>query len=159
MRRDFIVNYSEFINQRIINKNGESGEVVFFSEDHITVRYPTGEKTYNPEVAMKNGFLLFADEKYQQLYNDELENKEMLKKNREEVVRKIDADRPTKIKRVNKLNEQYEQKIRILRGLFGSDFVYPPYVEFLKKYKELITKKLDIFHCYYLFHPYEYKYR
>ena len=156
--RLLMLNYQEFLKAQIINKNGETGEVVSFDEDRITIRYQEGEKVYNPEVAMRNGFLSFVDERLKRQYSDELAYKDKMKKQREELIRKIDADRPIKIKRVNKINKQYEEKMRVLWGLFGRDFVYPPYVKFLKNYKDLITKPEDIFKKLFRYYEYGYKY-
>ena len=153
-----MLNYNDFIGHKIINKNGELGEVVSFNIDHLVIAYQTGKKTYNPEVAVRNGFLSFVDEDLKHQYDEELVNKDIVKKQKEEIARKIDADRPIKIQRVNKINDQYERKIRVLQSLFGKDFIYPPYVKFLRKYKDLIKAKDSLFRCVYLFHPYAYKY-
>jgi len=152
------VNYNAFIGSKIINKNGEQGEVVSFTKDRIVIAYLGGEKTYNPEVAIRNGFLSFVDEELSRLYNEELNNKDIVKKEQEEIARKIDAERPIKIQRVNKLNQQYIEKIRVLQALFGDDFIYPPYVEFIKKYKELIKIKKSIFEEFSDYWRFGYKY-
>ena len=153
------VNYNAFIGSKIINKNGEQGEVVSFTKDRIVIAYPGGEKTYNPEVAIRNGFLSFVDEELSRQYSEELNNKDKAKKEQEEIAKRIDADRPIKIQRVNKLNQQYVEKIRVLQALFGDDFIYPPYVEFVKKYKELIKVKKSIFEEFSDYWRFGYKYQ
>ena len=131
-------NYNDFINAKIINKNKEEGIVTSFDKDHIVIAYQTGEKTYNPEIAIKNGFLLFVDEGLNTLYQQELNEKNEAQKQYEELVKKIDENRPIKMKRARALHKKYLKKLDIIRSLFGGDFVYPPYEKFMKEYKDIL---------------------
>ena len=153
-----MLNNNEFFKAKIINKNGESGEVVSMDEDHIIIAYLGGEKTYNPDVAIRNGFLSFVDASLQARYSEYLMNKDKALKEKEEMKKKVDADRAVKIKRVNKINKQYERKMCVLQTLFGSDFIYPPYVKFIKNYKDLITRPEDFYRKFYRYYQYGYKY-
>ena len=44
--------------KKVVNKNNEVGVVLSFDNDHIIVKYPNDEKTYKPDIALKQVFLL-----------------------------------------------------------------------------------------------------
>ena len=134
-----MINYMLFINQKIMNKNGEEGVVISFVNERVIVSYSGAEKTYNPEVAFGNGFLSFVDDKFAKLYQDEMIAKKAIAKIKEETIKKIDENRPIKIKRVNEIYAKLSKKYSILQVLFGKDLFYPPYEKFVKEYKDLIN--------------------
>ena len=132
------MNKEQFLNKEIINKNNEKGVVIFFDDEHIVVKYQNEEKTYNPTVAFKNKFLSFLDKSLNLLIDKELFNKEESKVQQEQVAQN---NHKIAINRYKKINEHYKKiarKYSIMQSLFGSDFRYPPFFEFLKKYKYYI---------------------
>lgn len=139
------MDYLKFINKRVTNKYGEEGIVMSFDKDYLLIRYEEGEKKYQTETVLKNKFLSFID--------DDL-NKEidiyLLDKEQQDALSNEDIKKNHKIaiERNKKVNEHFlklEKKNKEMKMLFGKDFLYPPYVEFLKKYKGLIRKEDTIF--------------
>ena len=135
------MNYKDYINQEIVNKNNEIGIVVDFTETCITVQYPNGKKSYNPDIAFRNGFLSFSDNKIQALVNEGTSIKESIEKAKEQ---EIEDNRRQYLARRAKVNETFQRlnkKYMVLVSLFGDDFYYPPYAEFIKKYEKLIDDR------------------
>lgn len=135
------MNYQDFINQMVINQNKESGVVIAFDIEHIIIQYENITKTYNGDIAFKTGFLKFINPKYQQIISEYLLNQESLNKKKEEIA---NNNQERCIKRHHKIDETYQmlkKKNKVLLYLFGSDFIYPPYQEFKKKYKQQISQK------------------
>ena len=143
------MDYSVLINKTIRNKNGQEGIVVAFNNEHIVVRYSNVEKTYNPDVAFKNGFLCFVDEPLNKLMFEETADKENKRLQREQ---EFENNNKAAVKRVNQINKTYKtllKKSRMMQSLFGSDFEYPPLVEFIKKYRLFINKEKGLFDNHY----------
>lgn len=141
-----------FMNKEIINKNNEKGIVVSFDDTYIVIKYQNEEKTYNPNIAFKNGFLSFIDKDLNNLLMEDVKNEEDKKIKEEELAVN---NRKKTVARIKKLREVYWDlsfKNRRLKKLFGSDFVYPPLVEFIKKHKKYfvdIKKERKYVRCYY----------
>ena len=73
-------------------------------------------------------------------------DKELLNKEESEQLHEQVAQNNHKIaiNRYKKINEHYKKisrKNRAMQALFGSDFKYPPYVEFVKKYRCYIDNR------------------
>jgi len=132
---------NELVNKEIINKNGDKGIIVSFDGENIVVEYPKETKTYNLDVAFKSGFLSFSDDKYNQRMVQELSAKEELEKQKEETYKNNSKISINRRKKVNETYKILSQKGRVLKGLFGSDFEYPPLKKFVKRYRFLIEEK------------------
>ena len=133
------MDYTLFINKEIINKNNIKGIVISFDKEHIVIRYESDEKTYNPDIAFKSKFLSFVDDSLNTLIEENLFNKEQ-----EQIQKEVTAkdNRRKAVNRTKKVREMYtklERKNRMMMSLFGRDFLYPPYIEFKKKYIGLIN--------------------
>ena len=133
------MNKEQFLNKEIVNKNNEKGVVIFFDDEHIVVKYQNEEKTYNPTVAFKNKYLSFLDNSLNLLIDKNLLNKEESKLQYEQTAKN---NHKIAINRYKKINEHYKKissKNRVMQALFGSDFKYPPFYAFVKKYKNYIN--------------------
>ncbi len=139
------MDYSIFINQKIINKNSEEGVVTFFNENSVSVKYQTCEKSYNPNVAFKNRFLKFVDDSLNELIDKALLEREACEKQEAVEIEKNNQDAIKRVKLINKQFKALARKNAIMKSLFGSDFDYPPFIEFQQKYRLLINKKKDLF--------------
>ena len=135
------MDFQEFINQKVINKKQEEGIVVSFDKEHIVVQYEEVTKNYNPDVALKNGFLSFVDsnlqgkiKQYYVLQTEEEEKDKELKSKTAKVATRRNKDVIEKHKRL-------VRKAWYLQGFFGPDFIYPPLEEFEKKYNKLLIKR------------------
>lgn len=132
------MNFELFKEKEIVNQNNERGLVVSFDEEHITVRYENNEKTYNSIISLSNKFLMFLDKNL----NDEIE-KYLLDKSQQKTKEEKQAQNNNQIvvKRNKKIIKTYERlliKNRVMKSLFGNDFLYPPYEQFKKKYRLII---------------------
>ena len=133
------MNYSNFINKQIINKNNQIGTVISFDKEHIVIKYDSSEKTYNPDIALKNGFLTFIDDELNQLIKEDLDHKEIIIKEKEEIKKSNNQKCTARRKQIRKMFKDLYKKYKLLQSLFGYDFIYPPYEEFKKKYKYMFT--------------------
>ena len=143
------MDYRVLINKTIRNKNGQVGIVVSFDEQHVVVRYGEVEKTYNPDVAFKNGFLCFTDETLNQLIYEESAVKEVQQRQQE---LEFENNNKAAVKRITHINKTFKtllKKSQVMKSLFGSDFEYPPLIEFVKKYRLFINKEKGLFNDYY----------
>ena len=134
------MNYNDFLNKQVANKNKQVGVVLSFDNEHIIVKYPNDEKTYHPDIAFKTGFLTFKNKSLKRIIDQDLLDKDIATKKKEEEL--AENCRKYLIRR-NKVNETYKRmyiKNRMLLALFGKDFIYPPMKEFEKKYKHLIDR-------------------
>ena len=132
------MNYKQFLNKKVISKNNEQGVVTKFDDEHISIKYLDKEITYNFEISLKNKFLIFADANLQSLIDKYLLNEEDKKLQKEKL---FEDNNKIAIKRNKTITEQHKklfQKYKELCFLFGKDFIYPPYKEFVKKYRYLI---------------------
>ena len=142
------MNYKDFLNAKVVNKNNEEGVVLAFDKEHVVVKYSNDEKTYNPDVAFKTGFLFFENKQLQQLISDDLSIKEEIAKQAEEAQKESERKDLARRKKVNEEYKKLSIKNNILLSLFGADFEYPPFKDFEKKYKHLIVKKRTILDSY-----------
>ncbi len=136
-----MINYHDFLNQRIISKNGEVGIVTSFDEDRIVVMYQAGAKAYRSEVAFKTGFLSFQSETLKREIDLDLLAKERAAKKKEEEIAENHRKYLARRKEANEIYKATWQKNRVLLSLFGADFVYPPLKEIEKRYGNLLDKK------------------
>lgn len=139
------MDYKQFINQTIINSYDEKGIVVGFDDTYIVIKYKNEEKTYNRDIAFSNGFLAFTKKSLNLLINQDMNDKEELKKKRKEEIEKNNQFQLERRKKANRHYKKLSAKNRVMKALFGADFIYPPYVEFKKKYKNVIED--DSFYC------------
>lgn len=143
------MDYASFLNQEIINKSNELGVVTSFDKERIKVRFKDREASFNPQVAFKNKFLTFKSQELNALAEFEFVAKEEEKAKAQEVAQKVAMDR---YKKVNKRFQELKRKVRVLKVLFGNDFIYPPFEELKKQYHLIIEEEewLPIpYHAYY----------
>lgn len=130
--------YKDFINKKIINKNNEEGVIQSYDKDYIVIKYSNSEKTYSSNIAFSSGFLTIKDDSLMNQVNEnQLQIKELNKK-KEETIKETNRKYLLRKKKVNETYKWLLTKSQKLRALFGPDFIYPPLVEFEKKYKYLI---------------------
>lgn len=135
------MNYNDFINKQVINKNNEIGIVLSFDEINIVIKYPSEEKTYSPDVAFKTKFLIFKEDKLKNLIDQELHKKDVETQEKQNQIADFEKKYLIRKKKINETYDKLVQKNRTLLSLFGNDFIYPPLVEFEKKYKYYIDKR------------------
>ena len=144
------MNYQPFLNQIVVNKEKQQGTVISINEDQVIInypdiRYPNDEKTYNTKIAFKNGYLSFTNDDLNTLMSSiiisgekEIEKqKAFINKNHDVIVKRHHL--------IIKQNQELKKKLKILKQLFGDDFIYPPYVEFMKKYGKIIPRKNSLY--------------
>ena len=134
------MNYKQFLNKEIINKNNERGVVTSFDHQYLVVRYQKEEKTYNPDIAFKSQFITFIDDGLNIAVKEYLLNKEKENKQDQELAEAIHKNIVTKNKRIMDYYDKISEKNGVLHVLFGGDFIYPPFVNFVKKYWQIISK-------------------
>ena len=144
-RRLYLLMRSEnYIKEKVINKKGETGSLLSVDDEHVVVAYGDKEITYSTKVAFLNKFLSFVDPLLNRLMEEELNDKEREIKEKEDRLEKCRKDA---IDITNRINEDYKKvakKNNIMCFLFGGDFEYTPFKDFMKKNKHRIREK-DIF--------------
>ena len=133
------MNFKEYINQQVINKNNEVGKVISLSDDHIVIEYEEASKTYNPSITFTNHFISFVNQSLNKSFEEYLKNKESLEKQKVEEIKNIQKKYIDKKQKVNKKYDELCYKDYVLKYIFGKDFVYPPLKEFEKKYQKMIN--------------------
>ena len=136
--------YKQYLDKKVINKYGEEGCVIEYDGVYIVIGYDNKVKTYNLEVAIKNGFIRFVDEELDSSSKEEVDMKLEQKEQEKEAILETNRKEINKIKRVFNTYKDLSEKNYMMQRLFGYDFIYPPYVEFMKKYRhvhELANKK------------------
>lgn len=135
--------YKKFVNKPIINQNNENGLVLLFDLDRIVIQYASTEKAYSPKVAFNTGFLRFIDKNLQQWVMQSLIDQDMaVKKEKEEIA----EDKRKYLAKKKEARKEYLRmyiKYGYLLRLFGTDFIYPPFVKMKKKYEKYSGKKTD----------------
>ena len=134
------MNREQFLNHEVINKNNQKGIVISFNERYIVIRYQDGDKTYNPDLAFKNGFLSFVGNNLNSLISNDLQSKDNAKAQKEKAIQKTKKEAIQRVKWINDRYQKLMKKWRYLKELFGSDFIYPPLEEFKKQYGPYINK-------------------
>ena len=140
--------FNSFINQQVKNINDEVGVVTSIDPEHIVVKYSQVEKTYNTEIVFKNEFLSFLNDELNQLIDDYVNHRVQQEEEKQQL---FNDNKEAAIVRQHKVNELYNKismKYSFMKCLFGSDFIYPPYEEFIRKYKHLIHKRTFNFKLY-----------
>ena len=134
------MNYSDFIGKNALAPGEEKGIVVSFDKKFVTLDIQGVLKTYAWDIAYRKGNLRFEDPSLNEIIDLELGLKEKQEKENEELVKR-------KAEEYNKVREwainEYKTlapKNKIMKRLFGNDFLYPPYVKFMKKYGHLIPE-------------------
>lgn len=133
------MNYKQFINQVTINSNNERGVVSSFDDEHIVIRYENNEKTYNQETAFSKKFLRFENNILNQIIKNDINKRNIQEMKNQQI---INRNEKAARKRNRRILEEYEfisSKNKTLQRLFGKDFLYPPYLEFVKKNRLLIN--------------------
>lgn len=149
------MNYNDFLNKQIINKNNETGVVLSFDKEHIVIKYSADVKMYSSDIAFRTGFLTFKNKNLKKLIEQDLLEKDIAAKKKEEEQAENHRKYLARRKKVNETYKRMCAKNRMLLALFGRDFIYPPLKEFEKKYKHLIDKSSKyryLSSCYFLGH-------
>ena len=128
------------INQEVLNSNSEKGIVISFDEEHIIIKYPNKEATYVTDIVLKNGFITFINPQLNKLVEEYKESKKQEELDKQAIKEKIEENAIELRKRINEMYKKLYYKNGIMKALFGYDFLYPPYNEFKKKYKNVITE-------------------
>ncbi len=135
-----MLDYTQFIGQQIVNKDGQIGKVIVFNKERIKVGYEKEEKLYSPDIAFKCGAIKFVEGTLNQLINQDIEDKDKTNQVKEQKVAKINQEAKVKIKKAIDRYKELDKKVYILKQLFGQDFIYPPMVEFQKKYPYIVAE-------------------
>ena len=135
------MNYNQLINKEVINKNNQKGVVVSCDSQYIVVKYQNEEKTYNPDIAFKSKFITFTDDNLNRLIEGDLSDKAKVDNYNQELIETIHKSVVTKNKKILDYYDKISEKNGVLQVLFGGDFLYPPYINFLKKYYRVIGNK------------------
>ena len=130
------MDYNDFINKEVINKNNEVGIVLSFSKDYVYIKYQSEEKTYNPLLAFRSHYLSFTNKDYQTLIEQYIEENE----SNDNDIKKMKVQYLNRKKKINETYEMLKKKNKILISLFGRDFIYPPKRDFENKYKNIIDE-------------------
>ena len=136
--------YNQFINQEVINKNGDKGIVVGLTDERITIDFSTGQEMYKPDIAFKSSFIKFVDETMNSEMMKIINNDKEEEIKHQAVIDKINRDAIKRNKRASEMYIELEKKDKALKRLFGGDFVYPPFERFKKKFPHAKRKKTDI---------------
>ena len=136
--------YNQFINQQIINKNGDKGIVVGLTDERITIDFSTGQEMYKPDIAFKSSFIKFVDEAMNSEMMEIINNDKEEETKHQAVIDKINRDAIKRNKRASEMYIELEKKDKALKRLFGGDFIYPPFERFKKKFPHAKRKKTGI---------------
>ena len=136
--------YNQFINQQIINKNGDKGIVVGLTDERITIDFSTGQEMYKPDIAFKSSFIKFVDETMNSEMMKIINNDKEEETKHQAVIDKINRDAIKRNKRASEMYIELEKKDKALKRLFGGDFIYPPFERFKKKFPHAKRKKSDL---------------
>ncbi len=120
--------------------SNEEGVVTSFDETYIIVKFISEEKKYRWDVAFISKSLSFIDKELNKTIYVELLRREGIRNAKEDALKEIKKEAIAKVKHINELYEKLSLKNEMMKCLFGSDFLYPPYVNFKKKYKGMITE-------------------
>ena len=135
------MNYNQLINKEVINKNNQKGVVVSINPQYLVVKYQNEEKTYNPDIAFKSKFITFTDDNLNRLIEGDLSDKAKADNYNQELIEAIHKSVITKNKRILDYFDKISEKNGVLQVLFGGDFLYPPYTNFIKKYYHIIGNR------------------
>ena len=136
--------YNQFINQEVINKNGDKGIVVGLTDERITIDFLAGQEMYKPDIAFKSSFIKFVDETMNSEMMKIINNDKEEETKHQAVIDKINRDAIKRNKRASEMYIELEKKDKALKRLFGGDFIYPPFERFKKKFPHAKRKKTDI---------------
>ena len=128
------MNYEQFINQQVTNYKGEKGYVVSFEKERVIIQIGDKQVMYKPDVAFKNKALVFDNDRLNQLVNADIEQQEVEQITYQKKIEKIHSE-AIKINNMSaKKYVELQRKEATLKGLFGADFVYPPFQILKKKF-------------------------
>jgi hypothetical protein len=140
------MNYNQFINQEVINSNNETGIVIRFDDEHITIKYQNGEKTYNRYIAFKNKFLMFKTDFLNKEIDEDLLLKDLIDEEQKKLEQLKQEKYKNKVQKVKNCFNKYYYKEKALKNLFGSDYEYKPFADYKKRFKKYYDDKGVIFH-------------
>lgn len=143
-RKQLMHNYSQFIDKEIITKNGNKGLVVDLTDERITIKFPTAQEMYKPDVAFKSSYIKFINESLHSQMMKIINNDDEEKEKHQAVIDKINKEAQKRNKRASQLFLELEKKDKDLKRLFGRDFIYPPFEQFKKRFPHAKRKKTEI---------------
>jgi len=128
------MNYEQLINQKVTNYKGEKGYIVSFDQERVVVQLSDKQACYKPDIAFKNKALVFDDDKYNHLINEDIVAQDAAKEAYEKKIQKV-TEEAIKINNISAQKYvELRDKDRILKSFFGDDFDYPPFIELKKKF-------------------------
>lgn len=139
------MDFQIFLNQNIINKNGELGIVSSIDGNNVVVQYEEVFKTYNTIIAFSKYFLKFVIDIVQnqiELYLNEVKKKqnileEQIKDNNAKAIEKNKKFEEGLDKKIMERYKELWHKDYKMKQLFGQDFKYPP----LRRLQRIIDEK------------------
>ena len=143
-RKQLMHNYSQFIDKEIITKNGAKGLVADLTDERITIKFPTGQEMYKPDVAFKSSYIKFINESLNSQMVKIINNDDEEKIKHQAVIDKINKEAQKRNKRACEMYIELEKKDKALKRLFGRDFIYPPFEMFKKKFPYAKRKKTNV---------------
>ena len=135
------MDYQLFINQQVVDYQGQTGVVVSFDKEHIVIQQNKEQTTYNPDIAFKNEAIRFVESRLNNLIKEDIESRHNAATAHQQKIDKINKEA---IKRNKMASDKYielEKKDKVLKRLFGNDFVYPPFALLKKKFPHAKRKK------------------
>lgn len=132
------MDFNQFINQHIVNKNNEIGVVKTIDDRYVVIQYSNDEKTYQLEMVFKKGFITFVKGDLNTIINEYVYDKNKEKENQERYLEECRHKASSKYKRIREMFKRLDEKNQMMKYLFGQDFIYPPYYSFLKKYRRIL---------------------
>ena len=133
------MNKQLFLDKIVINKNNEKGVVTSFDNDYLIIQYQNESKRYHLETSFKNHYLSFEDDSLNSVIKKELSDREETKIQKEKEAMLIHQKYLTKRNKVMKSYLELLNKTINLQKLFGRDFIYPPLLMFVKKYRYYVN--------------------
>lgn len=135
------MNYEQFVNQQVTNYKGQTGTIISFNKERVFVRYDDIETSYNPDVAFKNKALIFVKDELNNLINSDIKERDQASIAYQQKIDKIHQEAVKRNKMASDKYIELEKKEMLLKRLFGSDFIYPPFAELKKKFPHAKRKK------------------
>lgn len=128
------MNYNQFINQKVTSFKGEKGRIISFDQERVVVQINDRQALYKPNVAFKNKALIFDNDKYNHLINNDLVEQDKAKEAYEKKIQKVTKEAIKITKMSSKKFVELRKKDALLKRYFGDDFDYPPFVELKKRF-------------------------
>ena len=138
------MNNEQYINQLVIDYKGEKASIVSLDDEHVVIKQNNELITYNTQIAFKNKALVFVNEELNKLMHQQLNAANEIVVATQQKLEKTNKEAIKRNAMAHKKYCELEKKEKYLRKLFGHDFIYPPFVEFKKKYPYIKRKKTQI---------------